>query len=125
MGEDALGPKGKDMRIVCDRYPWTIEVKKPSGANLTLKVFLETIYNCLHEPLTEDEWKELTSGEKRNAHISRGLRLAYDATSFNVDGRVKRVDVLGERSMFSGLRPDDQTEGWVLILSKRPISRKT
>ncbi|KIJ34302.1 hypothetical protein M422DRAFT_263616 [Sphaerobolus stellatus SS14] len=121
--EEAMGPKSKGMRIVCDRYKWIFDVKRPETGSLTLKVILEGIFNGLHEPLTEAEWKELSSGEKRNAHISRGIRLAYDTTSFDVDSRMKRVDVIGERSMFSGLRLDDATEEWIMILSNRPTNQ--
>lgn len=119
--EPATSSKVKTMKIICNRYKWDIDVKRASGEDrILLKQVLDGIYESLHEPLTESEWDELSAGAKRNAHISRGVRLTHDETSFKVDGRMRRVDVLGERTIFSGLQMDDTSDDWVMHLAARP-----
>jgi len=119
LGEQAINSKVRDMRIQCDRYEWIIDIKRKKNDIITLDQVFQTIYDYLYMTLTESEWNELSAGEKRNAHISRGIRITHSPVGFDMDGRIRRVDVLGERTVFSGLRHEEATEEWIMILASR------
>jgi len=125
LGEPAiLFTKTKELRIICENFKWDIAVKNPNGSHVSMRNVLDAIYGTLQESLKEAEWEALSTGEKRNAHISRGHRIMLDKVSFAVDGGMKRIDILGDKTIFSGLREDDTTDAWVLVLSYRPTNGK-
>ncbi|KAF8518297.1 hypothetical protein BU17DRAFT_48870 [Hysterangium stoloniferum] len=110
--------------IVRGSLPWTINVPVDAGGIISVEKVLGAIYACLQKPLTQAEWDKLEGSKRRkNAHVARLNRLLKGAVAFELDPKLKRVDLLGECVMYDGLKPAepyDAPKEWVLTLKMAP-----
>jgi hypothetical protein len=112
------------MHIVFDKHPWTIDVPANAAGIVTAEAVMAAIHTCLTQPLTQAEWDGLTGLRTRtNVHTARLNRLVNGSVAFEMDAKVKRVDLLGAYVMFDGLQPMepyDAPKEWLLELKRKP-----
>lgn len=70
---------------------------------LTVSHVLVGIYDTMQAPMEKEDWDDETSNSKRGLHQNRCERLARDVASFEVDSHIKRVGILGDKTVFWGL----------------------
>lgn len=128
LNELATNPPMPSMVIRCSHLPWTITILPTNTKYVTVRDVLDGIYRSLRHAVHEAEYHCLPSAEARysvnNAYIRRCKRLDDpQAREFEKGKGVKRVDFLGERTLFTGLT--STTEGphfWFLSVSWRHIT---
>lgn len=91
----------REIRLVCRSFPWPIELR---GELVLCGIVWSTLYETLQENLTDSEWA--MASESRRKIIDRAVRLR-EAESGNRNMKPKRIDWLGEKTVFAGLERDD------------------
>jgi len=107
------------MKIVCDLFPWGITIKLRRDEEVTVGMVMGAIFGALQEPLETEEWEEETNNNRRKMHRAMCARLARGPPDIQVEGRVKRIDSLGDKTEFLGLKPVGPgyaPEEWLLKL---------
>jgi len=93
------------MRLVSKAFPWQIDIVSPG--NVTCEDVWHSLWNALQQPIEDSEWgfliREKKSKETVDAAVKR--RLELDPMS---DRRPKRIDYLGNMTLFRGLERDDE-----------------
>jgi hypothetical protein len=123
----ATEPRAHFMKIVCDDFPWDVTIKVPRDEDVTVELVFTCIFGALQEPLLREEWDEETKNCRRRMHKARCMRLARTSASFKLDGPVRRVDFLTEKTIFMGLKPvgpPDAPDEWLLKLGLPPRERR-
>lgn len=121
-----LGQTVRTLRLVCKDFPWPIEIENEW---VTCGVVWLSVYAALQHPITESEWA--MASEKQRDKIKRAVR-HREAESGNNDMKPKRIDWLGDVTVFAGLVRDDTfvkqvtmpgrkdtVDTWVVRLSAR------
>ena len=127
LNELATTPPIPSMVIRCQHLPWAIIILPTNTEYVTVRDVLDGIYRSLSHPVLEAEFLSLPSAEARytvkNAYTRRCIRLDDpQARELEQVEGLKRVDFLGERTLFTGL--SSTMEGphvWFLSMSI-PIS---
>lgn len=116
----------KNVRLVCKDFPWPIEIKNEW---IVCGTVWEKVYHELQAYITESEWT--LAGEEVRRRINRAVRFR-EAETGNRELRPKRIDWLGEKTLFSGLEKDngyvdgialpgrkETVDTWVIRLTRR------
>lgn len=123
----ALAAPTRHMRLISKSFPWQIDIVTPT--NVTCEDVWESLYAALQEPIVDSEWgfiiKDTT--HKKAMEAATNKRIEGDPNS---DKRPKRIDYLGNTTLFKGLTKDDDfvklrllphspgcTETWVIKLT--------
>lgn len=107
LAEPATTPELHRMTLVSDDFPWTINLAVPSSQFVSVGQVLGAIHGSLQEPLSHDEWDELSRNSKTNAHRSRCVRLARMPARYAMPEdalAIRRVDSLAEKTVFLGMK---------------------
>jgi len=123
ISEPATTPPVPSMVIRCPHLPWKITILPTNTKHVTVRDVFEGIYRSLRLTVLEAEFQCLTSAEARhsvnNAYILRYKRIDdSEARQLEKSKGLKRVDFLGERTVFTGL--SSTMEGphvWLLSMS--------
>ena len=96
------------MVIRCPHLPWTITILPTSTKHVTVRDVFDGIYRSLRHAVLEAEFQCLPSAEVKysvnNAYTRRYKRLDDpQARELEKSKGLKRVDFLGERTLFTGL----------------------
>jgi hypothetical protein len=107
----ATQPPTRYLQIITRDHPWTIEITDPNGGYITVLQVLLGIHDALQFPI--EEWKlEIASPERR-----RSLAKAYQRRmGSGTEDDLRRIDWLGGRTLFDGLRKDDEESSKILLL---------
>ena len=115
------------MRLISRSFPWAIDIN--SGGQLTVGDVLEAMHAGLQEFIVESEWGFIVRHHRCKETVEHAMkvRVAEDPTA---DKRPKRIDYLGDATLFRGLEKDDDfakavvlpgakiwTETWVIKLT--------
>jgi len=111
------------MVIRCPHLPWTITILPTNTKYVTVRDVFDGIYRSLRHAALETEFQCLPSAEAKysvnNAYTRRYKRLDNPQARELEKGKgLKRVDFLGERTLFTGL--SSTMEGphvWYLSMS--------
>ena len=117
----------KNVRLVCKDFPWEIVIE---DERVVCGTVWERIYHELQEPMTPFEWA--AAGGKGRKKIDRAVR-HREASSGNNGLKPRRIDWLGENTVFGGLErdgefvkgltlpgeEDDDMDTWVIRFSRR------
>ena len=123
LSELATTPPMPSMVIRCPHLPWTITILPTNTKYVTVRDVFDGIYRSLRHAVLEAEFQCLPSAEAKysvnNAYTRRYKRLDDpQVRELEKSKGVKRVDFLGERTLFTGL--SSTMEGphvWFLSLS--------
>lgn len=128
LNELATTPPIPSMVIRCSHLPWTIKILPTNTKYVTIRDVFDGIYLSLRHTVLEAEFRCLPSAEAihsvKNAYTRRYKRLDDPQTrEIEKSKGMKRVDFLGERTLFTGL--SSTMEGphvWFLSMSWRPTT---
>ena len=123
LNELATTPPIPSMVIRCSHLPWTIKILPTNTKYVTIRDVFDGIYLSLRHTVLEAEFRCLPSAEAihsvKNAYTRRYKRLDDPQTrEIEKSKGMKRVDFLGERTLFTGL--SSTMEGphvWFLSMS--------
>ncbi|KAI0088437.1 hypothetical protein BDY19DRAFT_198429 [Irpex rosettiformis] len=126
LDSSATLPISRKMSIICPSLPWrlTIPAKQEIWeAYVTVQDVLRALDEYFHTPVTVTELSTICAGHDGTLQsIRRASRIRRVGASAGqcapVDsGMTLRVDVLGEDTMFAGLRPLANNEHFILDLA--------
>jgi len=101
-----IGTPTAHVRLICKAFPWTIDVKSTHGS-VTCELVWDAIYFGLQEPLADSEWGAAVMNKEQREMI---LKAAKKREEKDKDKRLKRIDWLGESTLFRGLEKDGDFE---------------
>ncbi|KAF8149456.1 hypothetical protein B0H34DRAFT_733772 [Crassisporium funariophilum] len=100
----ALAKPTTHMRLVSKAFPWQIDIKSP--ANITCEDVWESLYMALQEPIADSEWGFIIKDKKHKETVENAAKKRVESDP-NADKRPKRIDYLGDNTLFRGLDKDD------------------
>jgi len=101
-----LGSPTSHVRLISKAFPWTIDVKSSNGV-ITCEHIWDAIHAALQEPLADSEWGIAVVDRDRRDAI---LKAAKKRGEKDNDVRLKRIDWLGDTTLFRGLEQDGEFE---------------
>ncbi|KAF9483156.1 hypothetical protein BDN70DRAFT_874198 [Pholiota conissans] len=115
--EFAMAAPTRHIRLISKAFPWSIDII--SEANITCEDIWRGLHNGLQINLVDSEWGFLMreKGQLETIENSVKKRLAADTKA---DKRPKRIDILGDMTLFRGLEKDDEFAKLRLL----PMERK-
>ncbi|KAF8515480.1 hypothetical protein BU17DRAFT_51592, partial [Hysterangium stoloniferum] len=122
LNQPATNPPVSTMQVVCDQWSITINPSGHGPGLVTVRHVLGAIWGTLQEPIPRAQWDQLRGNARRNAHVARCDRIANGQAKFAIGqetGAIRKVDLLGDRTMFLGLKPVGSThdpEEWTVKL---------
>lgn len=114
-GFAVLREPSKRLRLVCPNFPWTIEIQ---GEWPVCCVHVwEALYESLQKPIKSSEWALIVHDENKKREIQRACRKRLEKHPDD-NLRPRRIDWLGEMTLFRGLYRDEAFEKTVLVPGK-------
>jgi len=124
----ALAQPTQHIRLMSKAFPWQIELVTP--VNTTCEDIWTAVYNCLQQVIEDSEWGFISQDKRIRETIEKASKKRMERDN-SADPRPRRVDYLGEATMFKGLEKDDDfakvrlypghqplAETWVIKLDK-------
>lgn len=102
----ALAHHCSHVRLISKAFPWTIEVKS-NQASITCELIWDSIYHALQEPLADSEWGMVVTDKATRERVEKAAKKRQE---IDKDNRLKRIDLLGETTLFKGLEKDEEYE---------------
>jgi hypothetical protein len=105
------------MRLFSKSFPWSIDIMNTPGINC--EQVWDAVYAALQEPIADSEWGLIVDNEECRKRVEKAARKRYEMidkdsgndnlnrSSSNSKG-LKRIDWLGEKTLFKGLEKDDE-----------------
>lgn len=104
------------MRLISKSFPWTIDIN--AGGQITVGDVLEAMYAGLQEFIVESEWGFIARDKKMKETVEKAMK-ARVASDPMADKRPKRIDYLGDATLFRGLEKDDEFATAMLLPSAK------
>lgn len=101
-GYSVLSQPVKCIRLLCREFPWPIEIM---NERVTCGTVWTRIHAVLQEPITASEWTMASPDKQKQIEKARQRRAAETRDR---DGTPRRIDWLGEMTVFVGLEKDDR-----------------
>ncbi|KAG6874512.1 hypothetical protein C0995_010422 [Termitomyces sp. Mi166 len=102
----AMQTSVKKMRIISKAFPWTIDIN--SHVPITCEMVWEGLYQGLQQPIVDSEWGMLCSMKRTQREaVEKAAKKRRDANPEDKQP-LKRIDYLGEATMFGGLGQDEE-----------------
>lgn len=104
------------MRLISKSFPWTIDID--SNAPITVGDVWDAMHVALQQHIVESEWGFICRDEKLKKTVENAMK-ARIASDPMADKRPKRIDLLGDATLFRGLeKDDDYTKAMLLPTAK-------
>jgi hypothetical protein len=100
----ALAAPTRHMRLLSKSFPWQIDIMTPT--NVTCEDVWESLYAALQQPIVDSEWGFIIKDAKQREAMEAAMKKRIESDS-NADKRPKRIDYLGNVTLFKGLGRDD------------------
>jgi hypothetical protein len=100
------------MRLISRSFPWTIDID--SNGPITVGDVWDAMHLGLQQFIVESEWGFIARDEKLKVTVENAMkkRVAADPMA---DKRPKRIDLLGDATLFRGLEKDDDFAKTMLL----------
>ncbi|EGO00212.1 hypothetical protein SERLA73DRAFT_180675 [Serpula lacrymans var. lacrymans S7.3] len=108
----ALIKPSSAFRIISKAFPWTIDIKTPANSIVTCGMVWDAIYSALQEPIADSEWGLAIVEKSRKEAIEKAAKLREEKDK---DKRMKRIDWLGDTTLFKGLEKDEEFQKMRLL----------
>ncbi|EAU90863.1 hypothetical protein CC1G_02250 [Coprinopsis cinerea okayama7 len=105
------------LRMICKNFPWTIDIK--STANITCGMVWEAVWAALQEPILDSEWGLIVLDKKVKERVEAAVKKRVEGNP-GADKRPKRIDYLGDVTLFKGLERDEDYEKQRLLPQSQP-----
>jgi len=102
------------MRLISKAFPWSIDVK--STSYVSCEAIWDALHNALQEPIVDSEWGMIVG----NKDLKESVEKAAKKREKERDKRYKRIDWLGQATMFKGLDKDEEFEKQRLLPGSEP-----
>jgi hypothetical protein len=115
--------------IISKAFPWSFIIRAPAGSVVTCGTIFEELHKRLQWQIEDAEWAIVAVDKRRKEVIEKA---AKSRQAKDRDTRLKRIDWLGDMTMFEGLEIDKEfetkrhlpgsasvTETWVVRFGKR------
>lgn len=99
-----------EVRIISKAFPWTCDVRAPTGSMVTCSAIFEGLYAMLQEPIVDSEWGIVVHDKAKKETIEKAAKARCEKDKKGKDAPLKRIDWLGEASAFRGLERDEEFE---------------
>ncbi|KAK7447465.1 hypothetical protein VKT23_014175 [Stygiomarasmius scandens] len=99
----AMGYHVTHMRLICKSFPWKIDIV--SRSSITVGAIWNEIYVALQEHLCDSEWAIAGRNKRKTIEKAAEKRRMFDG-----DKALKRIDWLGENTVFKGLEKNEGLE---------------
>ncbi|KAG6919360.1 hypothetical protein DXG01_006909 [Tephrocybe rancida] len=100
----AMQTATRKFRIISKAFPWTIDIDLP--VTITCEMVWDAIYQGLQEPIADSEWGLILNIKKQRDVVERAAAKRREANKDD-DKPLRRIDYLGETTMFKGLDRDE------------------
>jgi len=100
----ALAAPTRHMRLISKSFPWQIDIM--TSTNVTCEDVWESLYAALQQPIVDSEWGFIIKDAKQKAAMEAAMKKRIEGDP-NSDKRPKRIDFLGNATLFKGLGKDD------------------
>jgi len=100
----ALATPSRHMRLISKSFPWQIDIMTPT--NVTCEDVWESLYAALQHPIVDSEWGFIIKDAKQKEAMEAAMKKRIEGDP-NADKRPKRIDFLGNITLFKGLGKDD------------------
>jgi len=100
------------MRLISRSFPWTIDID--SNSTVTVGDVWDAMYLALQEPIVDSEWGFIARDEKLRKSVESAMKQRISADPM-ADKRPKRIDLLGDSTLFRGLEKDDEYARAILL----------
>jgi len=106
----------KKLRLISKAFPWTIDIDSP--VPVTCEAVWEALYHALQEPIADSEWGLILSIKKQREVVEKAAKKRLEEDRGG-EVKLRRIDYLGEATMFKGLDRDDDFEKLRLLPSAK------
>jgi hypothetical protein len=96
-------------RLISKAFPWAIDIRSAANVNITCEVVWDALYAGLQEPIVDSEWGFLIKDKKKMEELEKTVKKRLEAEPGG-DKRPKRIDYLGDVTLFKGLERDEEYE---------------
>ncbi|EGO00347.1 hypothetical protein SERLA73DRAFT_107415 [Serpula lacrymans var. lacrymans S7.3] len=96
----------RHVRIISKEFPWSFELdytRRVDHNCVTCLDVLSALYSALQAPLADHEWGVADESRRKSMQRARARRIEAGGSAL-----LQRVDWLGSRAFFGGLRRDDK-----------------
>ncbi|KAF9539937.1 hypothetical protein CPC08DRAFT_717381 [Agrocybe pediades] len=95
----------KHMRIISKSFPWQIDIV--THINVTVEDVWMSVYNALQQPIADSEWGFIIKEKDAKENVEKAMKKRLDADR-NAEKVARRIDYLGDCTLFRGLEKDDE-----------------
>ncbi|KAG1851948.1 hypothetical protein F4604DRAFT_1660687 [Suillus subluteus] len=93
--------------IISKEFPWSIDIRAPVGSVVTCGTIFEELHKQLQRHIEGAEWAMVAVDRTRKEAVEKAAKLRQEKDKIK---RLKRIDWLGDKSMFEGLAKDKEFE---------------
>ncbi|KAG8214217.1 hypothetical protein J3R82DRAFT_11012 [Butyriboletus roseoflavus] len=106
-----------DVRIISKAFPWSVDIRAPTGSVVTCSAIFEGLYAMLQEPIVDSEWGIVVHDKSKKETVEKAAKARSEKDR---DACLKRIDWLGETTAFKGLERDEEFEKKRLLPGTQP-----
>ena len=105
LNEPATSPPVSELILQTPLLPWKITVRPQIAQSkvVTNNDIFYAIHSALHVSVSSSEWERLGHGSKMQEKVSDAFRRRCKLLDTEVENGIKRVDLLGGKTMFAGI----------------------
>ncbi|KAI6043405.1 hypothetical protein EDC04DRAFT_2562853 [Pisolithus marmoratus] len=100
------------IRIISPSFPWSVDIPR----RVSCAAVFEELYNMLQKPITDSEWGSICGGSRYRSI----MQAAKARTRRDRVVKVRRIDWLGDKTTFKGLKKDSEFEKKRLLPGMAP-----
>ena len=115
-GTHGTSAYASEVRIVSKAFPWTLDVRGRPGEVLTVGTIWDALHALLQEPVADSEWGAVLvydKGKREGILKAAKERIEHERKQGKPGAGavpLKRIDFLGEHTLFRGLERDETFE---------------
>ncbi|KAG1890821.1 hypothetical protein F4604DRAFT_1672824 [Suillus subluteus] len=107
------------IRIISKAFPWSISIQAPPGSVVTCNAVFRELHNQLQSYITDAEWAIVAVDKTRKKAIDKAANSRQEKDGVN---RLKRIDWLGDTTVFEGLEKDEKFEKEICLRGSTSVT---
>ncbi|KAG1827499.1 uncharacterized protein BJ212DRAFT_1256472 [Suillus subaureus] len=108
-----------EIRIISKAFPWSIDIKAPAGYHVTCNSVFRALHDQLQNYITDVEWAIVAVDKTRKKAICEAANLRQKKDK---DNKLKRIDWLGDMTVFKGLEEDKEFENEICLRGQMTVT---
>jgi len=96
------------IRLISKAFPWAIDVMGQTP--VTCEAVWDALYVALQEPIADSEWGMIVASKKHREITEKAAKKRIEADPNCDKNQLRRIDYLGDTTLFKGLDKDDDFE---------------